>query len=272
MNPQQQKIVQYLDEAYGSEHALERVLAAQTAMAPRGSSYRAALETHLVETQGHARRVRERARALGQADGAAQAATRLVQSAIGQALALGKTPLDLLRGHGGAEKALKNAKDACATEALEIATYTAIERAARRAGDEETARLAATIRADEERMLARLLREIPVLADRASGPAAPVAPVARPSRSVVGASAATAAATRRTAAGAQRSARRVRPPVAAELPIPRYGQLTAGEVNLLLADLSPQDLDRVEAFERRHRNRRRVLSRIASLRGQVAAV
>jgi hypothetical protein len=67
VNPHQQKVGQYLDEAYGRERALERVLTAQIAMAPRGSSYRAALETHLVETQSHARRVRERARALGQA-------------------------------------------------------------------------------------------------------------------------------------------------------------------------------------------------------------
>ena len=60
---------------------------------------------------------------------------------------------------------LKNAKDACATEALEIATYTAIERLARAVGDEETAKLAASILADEEKMLERVMREIPKLAD-----------------------------------------------------------------------------------------------------------
>ena len=73
---------------------------------------------------------------------------------IGQALAFSKTPFDLLRGSGGEEKVLKNAKDACATEALEIATYTAIERLARAVGDDETADLAQRILADEERMLA----------------------------------------------------------------------------------------------------------------------
>ena len=64
---------------------------------------------------------------------------------------------------------LKNAKDACATEALEIATYTAIERLARAVGDEETAKLAASIRADEEKMLQRILREIPKLTDAVVG-------------------------------------------------------------------------------------------------------
>ena len=86
-------------------------------------------------------------------------------SVAGQVLALGKTPFDLVRGSGGEEKVLKNAKDACATEALEIATYTAIERLARSVGDDETAELAASILADERRMLDRVLREIPKLTD-----------------------------------------------------------------------------------------------------------
>ena len=60
---------------------------------------------------------------------------------------------------------LKNAKDACASEALEIATYTAIEQLALALGDEQTAALAASIRADEEKMLERVLREIPKLTD-----------------------------------------------------------------------------------------------------------
>jgi len=76
-------------------------------------------------------------------------------------LALGKAPLDLIRGSGGEEKVLKNAKDTCATEAWEIATYTALERLARAAGDAETAELAMSIRGEEERMYDRVLREIP---------------------------------------------------------------------------------------------------------------
>ena len=84
---------------------------------------------------------------------------------IAQAVAVGKAPLNLLRGSGGEEKLLKNAKDACAAEMLEIATYTALERLARSVGDDETARLAASIRADEEKMYERVLSELPKLAD-----------------------------------------------------------------------------------------------------------
>src|SRR5689334_3375818 len=160
----EQKIVQYLNEAHASEVALVRVLQSQIAMTPRGT-YRSALETHLQETRDHARRVERRIAALGQGGNPLTAVVGLVETAIGQALALGKTPFDLLRGTGGEEKVLKNAKDAAATEALEIATYTAIERLARSVGDDTTAQLAVSIRKDEEKMLARILREIPKLTE-----------------------------------------------------------------------------------------------------------
>ena len=163
MSPEQ-KIVQYLNEAHASELALTRVLQSQIAMTPRGS-YRSALETHLAETQDHARRVERRLGELGQGSSPLQAVVGFAEGVVGQALALGKTPFDLVRGNGGHEKVLKNAKDAAATEALEIATYTSIERLAKVAGDDKTAQLAASILADEEKMLARILREIPKLTD-----------------------------------------------------------------------------------------------------------
>ena len=58
---------------------------------------------------------------------------------------------------------MKNAKDSCAAESLEIATYTAIAQLARIAGDTETERLADSILRDEQRMLDRLLKELPHL-------------------------------------------------------------------------------------------------------------
>ena len=61
---QQQKIVQYLNEAHATEQALVRVLQSQIAMTPR-SSYRNALETHLGETRDHADRVARRLRGAG---------------------------------------------------------------------------------------------------------------------------------------------------------------------------------------------------------------
>ena len=162
MSRSEQKVVQYLNEAHASEMALVRVLQSQIAMTPRGT-YRSGLETHLRETRNHAERVQTRLGELGQGGNPLQFLGGVAESVAGQALALAKTPLDLVRGSGGEEKVLKNAKDACATEALEIATYTSIERLARSVGDEQTAKLAASIRADEEKMLERILREIPKL-------------------------------------------------------------------------------------------------------------
>jgi ferritin-like metal-binding protein YciE len=164
MNASQKKIVQYLDEAHAHERALVSVLMSQIAMTPHGS-YRDALETHVRETRDHADRIGSRRKALGGGSGPLASVVGFAETVVGQAFALGKTPIDLLRGSGGEEKVLKNAKDACATEALEIATYTALERLARVLGDTETAQLAASIRADEQKMLERITRELPELTD-----------------------------------------------------------------------------------------------------------
>ncbi|HEX6023203.1 MAG TPA: DUF892 family protein [Solirubrobacter sp.] len=159
-----QKIVQYLNEAHATEMGLIRVLQSQIAMTPRGP-YRRALEKHLTETRSHADRVKRRLTELGEASNPVQAGIGIVESVVGQLLALSKSPIDMLRGTGGEEKILKNAKDTCATEALEIATYLALEDLAKRCGDEETAKLARDIRRDEERMLSKVQAEIPALVD-----------------------------------------------------------------------------------------------------------
>jgi ferritin-like metal-binding protein YciE len=168
MDKGDQKIVQYLEEAHASETALVSVLQSQAAMTPRGS-YRDAVEQHLGETREHARRIEQRLGELGHGRNPVQVVLGFTETVIGQTLALTKTPFDLLRGTGGEEKVLKNAKDASATEALEIATYIALERLAHELGDEETADLAASIREDEERMLQRVLSEIPRLAGAVVG-------------------------------------------------------------------------------------------------------
>src|SRR3712207_2344208 len=112
---QELKVVQYLNEAHASEQALVRVLQSQIAMTPRGA-YRDALETHLDETRDHAGRVADRLADLGSSSNPVMAAFGAVGTVAGQVLALGKTPYDLVRGSGGEEKVLKNAKDAYASE------------------------------------------------------------------------------------------------------------------------------------------------------------
>ncbi|WCB93478.1 hypothetical protein DSM104299_02191 [Baekduia alba] len=268
MDASTQKVVQYLGEAHASEQALVRVLQSQIAMTPRGS-YRSALETHLDETRDHAQRVQRRLRELGAGGSPLGAVVTLAESVIGQALALGKTPLDLLRGSGGEEKVLKNAKDACATEALEIATYTALERLARAVDDDETAELAASIRADEERMLARILREIPKLTG-----AVVAADVEGDGTYDLGSTGA-AEAVKRTASqarkvpGVARAEGEVKGMVASEddLAIDGYDNLTVAEIVSRLDGLSQIDLSKIDAYERKNQDRTGVTERIAKLRG-----
>ena len=286
MTASQQKIVQYLSEAQASEHALARVLQSQIAMTPSGS-YRSALETHLGETRRHAQRVSDRLESLDQGSNPFMVAVGFWEGVIGQALALSKAPFDLLRGSGGEEKILKNAKDACATEALEIATYTAIERLARSVGDDETADLAQKILADEEKMLARVLREIPKLTDavvRAEVKGDPSYDITATGAAdtVREASASAQKAARKTSAAGKRTARKARkvPGVAQvegqvkgavageqDLAIANYDTLTAEEITNKLTGLSQIDLARIDSYERRNQDRTTVLSRVSSLRG-----
>jgi ferritin-like metal-binding protein YciE len=284
MSRAEQKVLQYLNEAHASEVALTNVLQSQILMAPRGG-YRTALETHLRETREHARRLQERASDLGSGGDIVQGAIGLIESAIGQTLALAKAPIDLIRGSGGEEKVLKNAKDACATEALEIATYTALERLANDVRDEQTARLAVSIRREEERMLERLMRELPRLADAVvqadvrgngsydiseTGAADAVREageqVRRRARSANAKGRRTARKARRVP-GVARAEGQVKGALASErdLPIRDYDRLSADEVVARLPDLSQVDLAKVESYERRNQGRTTVLSRLSTL-------
>jgi ferritin-like metal-binding protein YciE len=254
---QQQKVVQYLNEAHGSELALVRQLQAQIAMTPRGQ-YRDGLETHLDETRRHAERLEGRLGELGQGNNPLQVGLGAVQSAIGQVFALTKTPLDLVRGSSGEEKVLKNAKDSCAAEALEIATYTALARLARTAGDATTERLAKSILGDEQKMLDRLLREIPRLTDAVAraefdgegsfevtetGAADAARKGARTAKRTARQGAGQAKRTARQARkvpGVARAEGTVKGAVASasDLAVPNYDSLSADEVQEKLAELS----------------------------------
>jgi ferritin-like metal-binding protein YciE len=200
-----------------------------------GGSYKQLLERHLSETRRQAGTIERRLAALGAGSSPVTAAIGLVETVIGQALALGKGPIDLLRGGSREEKLLKNAKDECATEALEIATYDALEVVARAAGDEETVALARRHRAEEERMLAGLREEIPRLAAAVTGEqAGPAGPAPA------------------TNGRASRD----------DDPLPGYDTLSAGQVIARLPDLSAAQLRAVAERERAGRGRSTVLARV----------
>ena len=285
----EQKTIQYLNEAHATEQALTRTLQAHISMTPRGA-YRTDLERHLRETKSHATALEQRLEELGESRSVVVAGVGALQSLVGQTLALGKGPFDLLRGASAEEKLLKNAKDESATEALEIATYRALEHFAQRIGDKKTARLAASIRADEERMLAVLQKRVPTLVDnvvrselkdesvydvsktgageavRRSGKK--VKRATRESAKKAGSQARSTTRQARKIPGVARAEGELKGAIASEqdLAIADYDSLNVDEIVGKLSALSQIDLVKVDAYERKHENRSTVLSRIDSLR------
>ena len=234
--------------------------------------------------------LQQRLEELGESQSVVVAGVGALQSLLGQALALGKGPFDLLRGASGEEKLLKNAKDESATEALEIATYRALEHFARRTGDKKTARLAASIREDEERMLGVLQERLPTLVDNVvrselkdedvydvSKTGAGEA-VRRGGKKVERTTKKAAKKAGSQARGTARQARKVPGVAQAEgelkgaiaseqdLAIANYDSLNVDEIVGKLSALSQIDLAKVDAYERKHGNRSTVLGRIDSLR------
>jgi ferritin-like metal-binding protein YciE len=161
------KLIRYLNEAYGTERRLEVALQAHLGLANR-ATYSRRLRDHLTETRRHGREVSRRIKQLG---GEAETVDIPGPDALGEvaqiavagaqrAAALAQGPMQALRGTSDQEKQLKNAKTEYASEAEEIATYTAIITLAELVRDRETAQLAKRIRRDEERMRDYLERMI----------------------------------------------------------------------------------------------------------------
>jgi ferritin-like metal-binding protein YciE len=170
LNARDTKLIQYLNEAYGKERELETALQAHISMTTK-APYKKRLQQHLRETKGHAREVERRIKQLGgkaeagpiSAPVVGEAATGLT-SVASKAVAAAKGPLHAIRGTGEAEKMLKNARTEYHNEFEEIGFYAGIESLAETVGDKDTAKLARSIRREEERMAKFLEKQIAQLA------------------------------------------------------------------------------------------------------------
>lgn len=156
------RLIDYLREARADELALARTLRTHIAEAPRGL-YRSGLEGYLQETRGHARRIEGRLHQLGAGVGPLRSSARALREAGGGVIARGRAPLKSRKP--AEKKQLDGAQFGCATEGLVIATYTALQMVATQGGDADTAKLAAEILAEEQRMLEWLRHEIVKLTD-----------------------------------------------------------------------------------------------------------
>jgi ferritin-like metal-binding protein YciE len=140
----EEQLIKHIDEAHAMEQNVLRMLDGMISTTD-DPEILDALEHHKMQTHGHIDRMAARLRA----HEASPSAVRQVGGVLG---ALAKMPLDMVRG----EKPGRNARDAFATEHLEIASYELLRRVAEKAGDEETAQAAREI-IEEEKHMANLI-------------------------------------------------------------------------------------------------------------------
>jgi UDP-glucose 4-epimerase len=139
-----EQLVKYLADV----HSIELQALAQLHAAPKiagDERLRRAFEQHLVETEGQERRVRERLEALG---GEPSKLKDAAGTGGGWAMAAFAASQPDTPG--------KLTMHAFSYEHMEIAAYELLKRLAERAGDDETARMAVDIAAEEKRMVERL--------------------------------------------------------------------------------------------------------------------
>lgn len=276
------KLIKHLEDAHAIELALVQTLTAHIGVTPAGE-YRDLLERHLEETVDQSQRLRERLSELGAGADPIAFVRGVVTTLVGQAVAGAKAPLDLLRGPSGEEKLLRNARDEIASEALEIATYDAIEALADAAGDEKTAVLAREHRTQEEVMLRQLREVVPALARDAF--AADVEGNRTYKASQTGAGQAATAATRAVRDAGGKLTGRVRgaaedltlsdsgsDSASADVPVEGFDRMGSTEALAALNGLDNEELGRIEAYERTTRNRKSVIDRIGRLRREAAGV
>ncbi len=140
------QLVKHIDEAHAMEQNVLRMLDGMISTTD-DPQILDALEHHKMQTQNHADRMAKRL----EAHDASPSTVKQVGGILG---ALMKMPMDMVRG----EKAGRNARDAYATEHMEIAGYELLRRIAQKAGDEETATAAQQI-IGEERAMAKTIEE-----------------------------------------------------------------------------------------------------------------
>jgi ferritin-like metal-binding protein YciE len=136
----EEKLVEYIDDAYAMEQNMLRMLDSMIGTTKDPQMTRL-LERHRKETEQQAERLADCLNEHGVAPSPAKAA-------VGTMAGLLKSVLDVARNDSPG----RNARDGFAAEHMEIASYQMLERVARKAGDKHTASVARRNRAEEEAM------------------------------------------------------------------------------------------------------------------------
>jgi ferritin-like metal-binding protein YciE len=180
LNERDTKLVQWLGEAHTKEAELETDLAAHISLTQK-QAYKKRLQAHLKETRDHKRQVARRIKQLGGKPEVGPLPGAAGEVA-GKAVAAVKGQVGVLRAAvtEQAETHLRNAQEELREEHVEIALYSRIETFATEVGDRDTAKLAAGIRRDEERMAKYLDAELKRLVKDVVKASVPRDPRAKP--------------------------------------------------------------------------------------------
>jgi ferritin-like metal-binding protein YciE len=136
----EEKLVEYIDDAYAMEQNVLRMLDGMIGTT-KDPQMKRALERHKKQTEKQAERLEECLEEHGKSPSK-------VKAAGGMMAALMKSVLDAARDDSPG----RNARDGFATEHMEIASYEMLERVARKAKDKKTQAVARQNREEEEAM------------------------------------------------------------------------------------------------------------------------
>ena len=145
-------LISWLNDAYGMENALIEILEHHIKDAQDYPHVQAKLEQHLEQTRRHAQMVKGCIQTLG---GQPSAIKTGMAKLFGQMQALSTGPAQ--------DEMLKNALADYAAENFEVASYTALIRAAQELGDQQTAKVCQQILQEDEEMARWLQQNLPTL-------------------------------------------------------------------------------------------------------------
>ena len=145
-------VIAWLNDAYGMEQSITHVLENHAKDAKDHPQLQSGIQQHLEATKRHADLVKQQIERLGGSTSAVKTAMSHVMG-MGQSVSTGMAKDELV----------KNALADFATEHMEIASYRALQAAAKELGDQELARTCETIIADEMAMAQFLEQNLPAV-------------------------------------------------------------------------------------------------------------
>lgn len=266
------KVIQHLQDARAAEYALTTLIAAHIAVTPEGE-YRRRLESQRRRSHEREYRVSDRLGELGVRRSLRHLGMDAARVVGGQTVVLATVPLQLLRGPGGEERVLKNARDLCAAAAVLTADYRALEHIAHTCKDELTAKLAVDLRAESEDMLSESFAALDRLADAVifgdvgGEPVYQIGSIGAVQTLRMPQLRESMSRLRDEAVDLLRIARRGAMRLEARTIISDYDSLSVEQIRDRLTRLSQAELATVDAYERATRSRTPILEAIRDLRG-----